>query len=70
MEITDSREWTQNHNITTAIQHDEGNNWQQTGLQGFNADTSSAWNDDIGMNDPGNGLYWFWDAMWNDSQLQ
>lgn len=43
--------------------------WSHVDLQGFGQNDESAWTDDIGVNASGNGLYWFWDSMWSESQL-
>lgn len=42
--------------------------WSQMLSQGSTDDLGLSWDDNNGLDMTGNGLYWFWDTVWNDPQ--
>lgn len=44
--------------------------WSNSGTQDFSLEGEIDWiSDDNNVDVTGNGLYWFWDSVWNEPPL-
>jgi len=48
----------------------EHNDWTNASAGDFNLEGELDWiSDENGVDVTGNGLYWFWDSVWNEPQF-
>lgn len=69
-DTADGQQWSANDGDTSNLPGGHNVDWSNTGTQDFNLEGELDWiSDDNGTDATGNGLYWFWDSVWNEPQL-
>lgn len=61
-----SQDWVRGQNLTGGIHQSSASDWSQLPLQDLAENQELGWEDNIGLDVTGNGLYWFWDTVWNE----
>jgi hypothetical protein len=69
-DTADVQQWAANDGDTSHLHSGHNVDWSNAGTQDFNLEGELDWiSDDNNVDVTGNGLYWFWDSVWNEPQL-
>jgi hypothetical protein len=64
------QQWGTNNGDASHLPTGHNVDWSNTGTHDFSLEGELDWiSDDNGVDVTGNGLYWFWDSVWNEPQL-
>ena len=61
-----SQNWNQGQNLSDDVEQGGGPDWSQYPLHDLAENQEVGWEDNNGLDGTGNGLYWFWDSVWNE----
>lgn len=61
-----SQNWIQGQNMSGESDQSAGPDWSQYPLQNPVENQDLSWEDSNDMDMTSNGLYWFWDTVWNE----
>jgi hypothetical protein len=69
-DTADVQQWAANNGDTGHLPSGHNVDWPNAGTQDFNLEGELDWiSDDNNVDVTGNGLYWFWDSVWNEPPL-
>jgi hypothetical protein len=61
-----SQDRTQGHGLTGSAHQSSVSDWSQLSLQDLAGNQELGWGDNTTVDATSNGLYWFWDTIWNE----
>ncbi|KAH6639228.1 putative C6 transcription factor [Boeremia exigua] len=63
---TNNQDWSQNQELAADIHQATLQDWPHVPLQDLTELTEPGWDESNNIDATGNGLYWFWDTIWNE----